>query len=73
MVFSLAAIHELTVADVAPFDDANVTAHDFGAATGEPLGVTGLGMRPSLSAGTEPRVSIGKSLATTGGVGWVTA
>jgi hypothetical protein len=69
----LAAIHALTEAEVAPFDDANVTAHDFGAAMGEPVGVTGLGMRPSLSAGTLPWASIGKSLATTGGVGWVTA
>jgi hypothetical protein len=69
IVFSLAAIQALTVADVAPPDDENVTAHAAGAAMGEPVGVTGLGIKPSLSAGACRCGSIGKSPTVTGGVG----
>jgi hypothetical protein len=72
MPFSWAVIQALTVADVAPADDEILTAHEVGAATDEPVGVAGFGMRPSLSTGLCPFGSIGKSLATTGGVGWET-
>src|SRR6185437_481858 len=71
--FSFAAIHEFTLADVAPDAAANVTAHDDGAAIGAPVGVAGLGISPSPSTGTTPAGSIGNALADTGGTGWVTA
>src|SRR5579859_1280904 len=69
--FSLAAIHEFTSADVLPLAEENVTVHELGGAMGEPVGVAGLGMSPSPSAGTVPCGSMGNELAVTGGVGWV--
>src|SRR5258708_31800967 len=71
--FSLAAIQELTVAEVAPEDEANVIVHDDGAAIAAPVGVDGFGIRPSLSAGAWPAGSTGKALAVTGGAGCATA
>ena len=69
--FSLAEIHEFTSADVAPLAEENVTVQELGGAMGEPVGVAGLGMRPSPSAGAVPCGSMGNELAVTGGVGWV--
>ncbi|HLX50349.1 MAG TPA: hypothetical protein VKS82_18635 [Streptosporangiaceae bacterium] len=70
--FSLAEIHEFTSADVLPLADENVTVHELGGAMGEPVGVAGLGIRPSPSAGAVPCGSMGNELALTGGAGWVT-
>ena len=67
--FSFAAIHESTLADVAPAAEANVTPHDDGAVIGAPVGVAGFGTSPSPSTGATPAGSIGKALAVTGGVG----
>ncbi|MGO9196661.1 MAG: hypothetical protein ACLQK4_05995 [Acidimicrobiales bacterium] len=69
--FSWVEIQPFTSADVAPLAEANVTVHLEGGATGEPVGVAGLGMRPSLSTGRLRFASIWKSLALTGGAGWV--
>src|SRR6516165_5228003 len=54
MPFSLAVIQELTVADVAPLAEANVTVQDDGGAIAEPVGVAGFGISPSPSAGGVP-------------------
>ena len=43
-----------TVAEVAPPPVSNVTEHDEGGVMAEPVGVTGLGIRPSWSAGPKP-------------------
>src|SRR4029077_17790146 len=69
MLFSLAAIQELTVADVAPFADANAPCQDAGGAIAEPVGVAGFGISPSPSAGGVPAGSRGNALAVTGGAG----
>jgi hypothetical protein len=71
MPFSLAAIQELTVADVAPLAEANVTVQDDGGAIAEPVGVAGFGISPSPSVGGVPAGSRGNALAVTGGVGCV--
>ena len=67
MLFSLAAIQELTVADVAPLAEAKVTVQDDGGAIAEPVGVAGFGISPSPSAGGVPAGSSGNALAVTGG------
>src|SRR5580692_2382261 len=69
--FSLAAIHEFTVAEVAPAADANVTEQEVGGAIADPVGVAGLGISPSPSAGAVPDGSTGNEAADTGGAGWV--
>jgi len=70
--FSFAAIQELTVAEVLPLAELKVTVHELGAAIGVPVGVAGLGISPSPSAGAVPDGSIPNALAVTGGAGWVT-
>jgi hypothetical protein len=71
MVFSFAEIQALIVAEVAPLAEAKETVQADGGPIGDPVGVIGFGMRPSLSAGAWPCGSIGKSLALTGGTGCV--
>src|SRR5690349_16167365 len=71
-LFSLAAIQELTVADVAPPAEANVTVQDDGGAIAEPVGVAGFGISPSPAAGGVPASSTPNALAVTGGAGRVT-
>jgi hypothetical protein len=51
IAFSLELIQLFTVCEVAPEEEEKVTVHEEGGATGEPVGVAGLGMSPSLSAG----------------------
>ena len=51
IAFSLDEIQLFTVCDVAPEDDEKVIVHEEGGVTGEPFGVIGLGIRPSLSVG----------------------
>src|SRR5580704_614716 len=72
MAFSWAAIQAFTPADVLPPAAAvNVCVHEPGGPTGEPVGVCGLGISPSPSAGVFPAGSTGNALAVTGGAGWV--
>ena len=71
IVFSLVAIQAFTCAEVAPRAEEKVTVHETAERRGHRSGSPGWGSSPSPSAGAWSSGSIGKSLAVTGGFGWV--